>query len=493
MGDSPRLEALRRRVLADPASVAFAALAEEYRRAGRLAECHRDGAGRAGAAPRLRVGARDARPRPVRIRRSRSGPAANSSRPWPRPRRTSPPSGPSPTSIAAPASARAGARPRATGRGAGAPGPGVASLPRGRRRPEARRADSARGHSFQREGRPPRADRRSARRCRRRPNPAAAAARQGHRRARRRRLGGRDRPVSRRTAVIWRPTGGRAASSRGRRTLRSWSDGSTPSCASACTVPDTSRESDDCHRQERRGAKPKQPDPTPPGGMAPKWLRRSGNPPRRRPDPSRIVASMLTAPTAALAARLSRVRHEHRRARPRRAGGHAPPQRRVPDQFRREHGDRPRSPPRRLYLLTDFRYAAAVQGPARFVVVRPPTRVRPRGGLLRGGLAATLERTGARVAGLETASLPWKRVEWWRVRLGAHCRGLGSGAGRPGGRWSPPTGWSRLCGCARTSHEVAVFREAAGRLSDVARGVLADVVRAGADARRTSRRRSTGA
>ena len=35
MGDSPRLEALRRRVLADPASVAFAALAEEYRRAAR--------------------------------------------------------------------------------------------------------------------------------------------------------------------------------------------------------------------------------------------------------------------------------------------------------------------------------------------------------------------------------------------------------------------------------------------------------------------------
>ena len=39
MGDSRRrLEALRRRVLADPASVAFAALAEEYRRAGRFDE-----------------------------------------------------------------------------------------------------------------------------------------------------------------------------------------------------------------------------------------------------------------------------------------------------------------------------------------------------------------------------------------------------------------------------------------------------------------------
>lgn len=38
MAESPRLEELRRRVLADPASIAFAALAEEYRRAQRLPE-----------------------------------------------------------------------------------------------------------------------------------------------------------------------------------------------------------------------------------------------------------------------------------------------------------------------------------------------------------------------------------------------------------------------------------------------------------------------
>ncbi|HJR61245.1 MAG TPA: tetratricopeptide repeat protein [Vicinamibacterales bacterium] len=36
MEDSPRIEDLRRRVLLDPASIAFAALAEEYRRAGRF-------------------------------------------------------------------------------------------------------------------------------------------------------------------------------------------------------------------------------------------------------------------------------------------------------------------------------------------------------------------------------------------------------------------------------------------------------------------------
>ncbi|MEX1130229.1 MAG: tetratricopeptide repeat protein [Vicinamibacterales bacterium] len=38
MADNPRLEELRRRVQSDPASIAFAALAEEYRRAGRFDE-----------------------------------------------------------------------------------------------------------------------------------------------------------------------------------------------------------------------------------------------------------------------------------------------------------------------------------------------------------------------------------------------------------------------------------------------------------------------
>lgn len=38
MADSHKIEELRRRVQVDPASIAFAALAEEYRRAGRLDE-----------------------------------------------------------------------------------------------------------------------------------------------------------------------------------------------------------------------------------------------------------------------------------------------------------------------------------------------------------------------------------------------------------------------------------------------------------------------
>ncbi len=38
MSENPRIEELRRRVQADPTSIAFAALAEEYRRAGRFEE-----------------------------------------------------------------------------------------------------------------------------------------------------------------------------------------------------------------------------------------------------------------------------------------------------------------------------------------------------------------------------------------------------------------------------------------------------------------------
>lgn len=38
MADNPRIEELRRRVHSDPASIAFAALAEEYRRLGRFEE-----------------------------------------------------------------------------------------------------------------------------------------------------------------------------------------------------------------------------------------------------------------------------------------------------------------------------------------------------------------------------------------------------------------------------------------------------------------------
>ena len=38
MAENPRIEELRRRVQMDPASIAFAALAEEYRRQGRHEE-----------------------------------------------------------------------------------------------------------------------------------------------------------------------------------------------------------------------------------------------------------------------------------------------------------------------------------------------------------------------------------------------------------------------------------------------------------------------
>ena len=68
MTDSPRLEELKRRVQRDPASISFAALAEEYRRLGMFAEAIE--ACRAGLQrhPSVHLRAGHPRPRPHRSR-----------------------------------------------------------------------------------------------------------------------------------------------------------------------------------------------------------------------------------------------------------------------------------------------------------------------------------------------------------------------------------------------------------------------------------------
>ena len=73
MTDTPRLEELKRRVQRDPASISFAALAEEYRRLGMFAEAIETC--RAGLLrhPGVHFRARHARPRPGRGRRVRRG------------------------------------------------------------------------------------------------------------------------------------------------------------------------------------------------------------------------------------------------------------------------------------------------------------------------------------------------------------------------------------------------------------------------------------
>jgi Xaa-Pro aminopeptidase len=188
---------------------------------------------------------------------------------------------------------------------------------------------------------------------------------------------------------------------------------------------------------------------------------------------------MLTAPTTALAARWSRVRHEIDAL-----GLDALVVTHLPNvayltNFVGTMGIALVGADR-LYLLTDFRYAAAVQdllalssAPADVEFVRVD-------GSYDESLASTLERSGARVAGFESASLPWKRVEWWRARLGATVVASGQGPVPASGRALVATdGVVELVRMRKDEHEVAVFREAAARLSDVARGVLSEVVRAG--------------
>jgi Xaa-Pro aminopeptidase len=132
----------------------------------------------------------------------------------------------------------------------------------------------------------------------------------------------------------------------------------------------------------------------------------------------------------------------------------------------------------RLYLLTDFRYAAAVHDLLASPCAPPDTTFVEVAGSYEESLAVVVERSNTRVAGLETASLPWNRAEWWRVRLRA---ALVHAAGVPAtGRALVATdGVVESVRARKDAHEVSVFRDAAGRLSEVARGVLDEVVRAG--------------
>ena len=110
MADNSRIEELRRRVEKDPASIAFAQLAEEYRRAGRLREAIETCETGTDPAPGLPVRPRDPRSRPPRDRGvgcrpggAEAGAAhrAREPRRAPRPRRDPPPPGRAPRSARA--------------------------------------------------------------------------------------------------------------------------------------------------------------------------------------------------------------------------------------------------------------------------------------------------------------------------------------------------------------------------------------------------------
>jgi Xaa-Pro aminopeptidase len=186
---------------------------------------------------------------------------------------------------------------------------------------------------------------------------------------------------------------------------------------------------------------------------------------------------MLTAPTAALAARLTRVRHEMAAL-----GLDALVVTHLPNVAYLTNFDGSMgialADAARLYLLTDFRYASAVQDLLASACAPPDVEFVRVDGSYEESLAFVLERSGARVAGLEAASLPWKRAKWWGSRLNAGLVGLG--AIPPAGRVLVATdAVIETIRMRKDDHEVGLFREAAARLEAVARGVFDEVVRAG--------------
>ena len=127
---------------------------------------------------------------------------------------------------------------------------------------------------------------------------------------------------------------------------------------------------------------------------------------------------------------------------------------------------------RRLYLLSDFRYSAAVLSMLASPAAPHECEFVRVDGSYEEAVAALIEATGARVIGLEAGSVSWKRAEWWRRRLDAE-HGQGGRESRPNGRRVVATdGLLERVRMAKDAHEVAIFRDAARRLSDVARALL---------------------
>ncbi len=136
---------------------------------------------------------------------------------------------------------------------------------------------------------------------------------------------------------------------------------------------------------------------------------------------------------------------------------------------------------RRLYLLSDFRYSAAVLTMLASDTAPPDTEFVRVDGSYEEGLAALLDRLDARHVGLEAANVSWKRAEWWRERLQAPLLAAEDGERPSDGRCLVATdGLVERVRMVKDAHETAVFREAAARLSEVARAVLREgVVAAG--------------
>jgi Xaa-Pro aminopeptidase len=132
----------------------------------------------------------------------------------------------------------------------------------------------------------------------------------------------------------------------------------------------------------------------------------------------------------------------------------------------------------RLYLLIDFRYSAAVARAAAAGALAPVLDAVQIDGSYDRSLAKWLAERPFRRVGFEASQLSVARYETWRREVAAQ-HPVSSMKGAPAIEWVPVDGAVEDGRLRKDSYEIGVFKEAALRLSAVARDVLNEVVRAG--------------
>jgi Xaa-Pro aminopeptidase len=126
----------------------------------------------------------------------------------------------------------------------------------------------------------------------------------------------------------------------------------------------------------------------------------------------------------------------------------------------------------RLYLMVDFRYSAAVDEAGREGRLAPAVESIQIASAYDRELVAFLAARGWTRIGFESAHVPVSRFDYWRRQLAAQADAKPC-------EWLPVEQAVEAARLRKDAHEIAIVREAARRLSDVARELIEEVVRAG--------------
>jgi Xaa-Pro aminopeptidase len=120
----------------------------------------------------------------------------------------------------------------------------------------------------------------------------------------------------------------------------------------------------------------------------------------------------------------------------------------------------------RLIFLADFRYVAAVEAMQQAAHACPGLELVIVGGSYDAALADVIERLGISRAGFEAANLTVSRHHWLTTTLAARSSPL---------ELVPTEGIVEAARVIKDRYEAGVLRDAAGRLSEVARVVVREV------------------